>query len=253
MLTYSLYAVAALYLGLLTSISPCPLATNIAAISYIGRKVEDSRLVIHAGLLYTLGRCLLYLALATSLATTAMSIPAVSIFLQQYMHLVLGPIFLLLGMFLVGLITITSGGAMMSEGMQKRVDAMGIWGALLLGILFAISFCPTSAAWFFGLLALVMGSEAGAITSVLAKVGIVLPEASLPGGAVILPLIYGIGTAVPVLLVAFLLAYSAKSVGKTYNILSKVEWWARMTTGWIFVLIGVWFSLEYVFLVEMHV
>ena len=253
MLTYSLYAVAALYLGLLTSISPCPLATNIAAISYIGRKVEDSRLVIHAGLLYTLGRCLLYLALATLLATTAMSIPAVSIFLQKYMHLVLGPIFLLLGMFLVGLITITSGGTMMSEGMQKRVDAMGIWGALLLGILFAISFCPTSAAWFFGLLALVMGSEAGAITGVLARIGIALPEASLPGGAVILPLIYGIGTAVPVLLVAFLLAYSAKSVGKTYNILSKVEWWARMTTGWIFVLIGVWFSLKYVFLVGMHV
>ena len=253
MLTYSLYAVAALYLGLLTSISPCPLATNIAAISYIGRKVEDSRLVIHAGLLYTLGRCLLYLALATLLATTAMSIPAVSIFLQKYMHLVLGPVFLLLGMFLVGLITITSGGAMMSEGMQKRVDAMGIWGALLLGILFAVSFCPTSAAWFFGLLALVMGSEAGAITGVLARIGIALPEASLPGGAVILPLIYGIGTAVPVLLVAFLLAYSAKSVGKTYNILSKVEWWARMTTGWIFVLIGVWFSLKYVFLVEMHV
>ncbi len=253
MLTYSLYALAAFYLGLLTSISPCPLATNIAAISYIGRKVEDSRLVINAGLLYTLGRCLLYLALAALLATTAMSIPAVSIFLQKYMHLVLGPIFLLLGMFLVGLITITIGGAMMSEGMQKRVDAMGIWGALPLGILFAVSFCPTSAAWFFGLLALVMGSEAGAITGVLAKVGIALPEASLPGGALILPLIYGIGTAVPVLLVAFLLAYSAKSVGKTYNILSKVEWWARMTTGWIFVLIGVWFSLKYVFLVEMRV
>ena len=233
MLSYLLYAVAALYLGLLTSISPCPLATNIAAISYIGRKVENSRQVIHAGLLYTLGRCLLYLILATLLATTAMSIPAVSIFLQKYMHLVLGPIFLLLGMFLVGLITITSGGTMMSEGMQKRVDAMGIWGALLLGILFAVSFCPTSAAWFFGLLALVMGSEAGAITSVLAKVGIALPEASLPGGA-------------------FLLAYSAKSVGKTYNILSKVEWWARMTTGWIFILIGVWFSLKHVFLVEIH-
>ena len=91
MLTYSLYVLAALYLGVLTSISPCPLATNIAAISYIGRKVEDSRQVIHAGLLYTLGRCLLYLGLAALVATTAMSIPAVLIFLQNYMHLVLGP------------------------------------------------------------------------------------------------------------------------------------------------------------------
>jgi cytochrome c biogenesis protein CcdA len=242
-----LYAGAALYLGVLTSISPCPLATNIAAISYVGRKVGDSRWVMAAGLLYTLGRCLLYLALAVLLAATAMSIPAVSRFLQNYMHMVLGPIFLLLGMFLVGLITFSGGGASMTEGMQKRIDSLGIWGALLLGVLFAVAFCPTSAAWFFGLLMLILGSEAGDIATVLAKIGITLPTASLPGGVVVLPLIYGIGTALPVLLVAFLLAYSAKSVGKAYNTLSKIEWWARQITGWVFVLGGVYFSLEYVF------
>lgn len=247
MVAYLLYSVAALYLGVLTSISPCPLATNIAAISYIGRKVENSRLVIHAGLLYTLGRCLLYLGLAALLATTALSIPAVSIFLQKYMHLFLGPIFLVLGMLLVGLITVTSGGTMISEGMQKRIDAMGIWGALLLGILFAVSFCPVSATWFFGLVALIMGSQAERVTAAMAEVGITLPEASLPGSTVVLPLIYGIGTALPVLLVAFLLAYSVQSVGKTYNVLSKVEWWARMITGWLFILLGVFFDLRYVF------
>ncbi len=247
MTAYLLYACAALYLGVLTSISPCPLATNIAAISYVGRNVGDSRWVIAAGLLYTLGRCLLYLVLAVLLTTTAMSIPAVSLFLQKYMHLVLAPIFLLLGMFLVGLISVSSGGAVMTEGMQKRVDAMGIWGALPLGVLFAVAFCPTSAAWFFGLVALILGSEAGAITAVLAKIGISLPEASLPGATVVLPLIYGIGTAVPVLLVAFLLAYSAQSVGKTYNVLSKIEWWARQITGWVFVLAGIYFALKYVF------
>ena len=246
-MTYILYLLAALYLGLLTSISPCPLATNIAAISYVARKVGNTRQVVNAGLLYTLGRCLLYLALAVLLTTTALSIPVVSIFLQKYMHLVLGPIFLLLGMFLVGLITISSGGTMMSQRMQKRVDAMGIWGALLLGVFFALSFCPTSAAWFFGLVALIMGSEAGAITGVLEKVGIALPQASLAGGSFLLPLVYGVGTGVPVLVVAFLLAYSANSVGKTYNVLSKVEWWARMVTGWLFTLVGIWFSLTYVF------
>jgi cytochrome c biogenesis protein CcdA len=161
--------------------------------------------------------------------------------------MVLGPVFLLLGMFLVGLITTTLGGAGMSEGMQKRVDAMGVWGALLLGVLFAVSFCPTSAAWFFGLLALMMGSEAGGITMTLTKIGISLPQASLPGSVFVLPVIYGIGTAVPVLLVAFVLAYSAQSVGKTYNALSKIEWWARQATGWLFVLLGAWFSLKYVF------
>jgi cytochrome c biogenesis protein CcdA len=181
------------------------------------------------------------------LTTTALSVPAVSILLQKYTHLALGPIFLLLGMFLVGLIHFGGGGAAISERMQKRVDAMGIWGALLLGVLFAVSFCPTSAAWFFGLLALTMGSEAGAISAVLAKVGIVLPDASVPGAAIALPLIYGVGTALPVLLVAFLLAFSAQSVGKAYNALSKVEWWARMVTGWIFILVGVHFSLTYVF------
>jgi cytochrome c-type biogenesis protein len=247
MVAYLLYAAAAFYLGVLTSISPCPLATNIAAISYVGRKVGDSRRVLAAGLLYTLGRCLCYLALAVLLATTAMSIPTVSLFLQKYMHLVLAPVLLLLGMFLVGLITFSGGGATMTEGMQKRIDAMGIWGALLLGALFAVAFCPTSAAWFFGLVALILGSEAGAVTALLAKVGVSLPAASLPGATVVLPLIYGLGTAVPVLLVAFLLAYSAQSVGKTYNILAKVEWWARQVTGWIFILAGGYFSLQYAF------
>jgi cytochrome c-type biogenesis protein len=247
MVAYLLYALAALYLGLLTSISPCPLATNIAAISYVGRKVGDTRWVMAAGLLYTLGRCLLYIALAVIITTTAMSIPAIAQFLQKYGSMVLGPVFLLLGMFLVGLIVTSGGGATMTEGMQKRIDAMGIWGALLLGVLFAVAFCPTSAAWFFGLVALLLGSEAEAVTGNLATIGISLPEASLPGAAVVLPLIYGIGTAVPVLLVAFLLAYSAQSVGKAFNVLSKIEWWARQITGWLFIVAGVWFSVKCAF------
>lgn len=81
----------------------------------------------------------------------------------------------------------------------------------------------------------------------MAKVGIALPTASVPGGVVLLPLIYGVGTALPVIVVAFLLAYSAQSVAKTYNVLSKVECWARMTTGWLFILLGIHFSLKYVF------
>lgn len=138
MIAYLAYVGAALYLGVLTSISPCPLATNIAAISYIGRKVERPRLVIAAGVLYTLGRCLLYVVLAAVLATTALSIPAVSIFLQKYMHLLLGPVLLLLGMFLVGLITTTMGGARINKWLQDRVDAMGVW------VLWCSGFCLPS-------------------------------------------------------------------------------------------------------------
>ena len=148
------------------------------AVTEASLQVESPRRVVNAGLLYTLGRCVAYIALASLLAATALSIPAVSLFLQKYMHLVLGPILLLLGMFLVGLIATTLGATMMSEGMQKRIDAMGVWGALPLGALFAVSFCPISAGWFFGLVALIMGSEAGAITAELEKIGIVLPAAS---------------------------------------------------------------------------
>ena len=85
MVAYLLYTLAALYLGVLTSISPCPLATNIAAISYIGQKVEGARAVLRAGLLYTLGRCLLYVALAVVVAALALSIDPVKMFLKQYM------------------------------------------------------------------------------------------------------------------------------------------------------------------------
>lgn len=251
MLTYLIYALAALYLGVLTSISPCPLATNIAAISYIGGRVGDSRGVIHAGLFYTLGRCLLYVVLAGLLTWTSLSIPAVSMFLQRYMHLLLGPIFLLLGMCLTGVITFDLGGGGISQQLERRVDSMGVFGALLLGALFAVSFCPTSAAWFFGLLALTLGSDSGAIAQVMAKVGITMPSSTIPGGSILLPLIYGVGTAIPVIVVAFLLAYSAKSLATTYKVLGKVEWWARMTTGSVFIMLGVYFSLVYVFDVSL--
>lgn len=219
---------SALWLGVLTSISPCPLATNIAAISYIGRKVGNSRQVFLTGLLYTIGRTLAYLGLAFVLVASVLSVPQISLFLQKYMHLVLGPLLIVVGMFLLGLIELNMGGGGMGEGLQKRVDALGIWGALLLGIVFALTFCPTSAALFFGSL---------------------VPLSLKVNSSIMLPAVYGVGTALPVMVFAVLLATSAQSVGKAYNVLAKIEWWARMLTGAIFVLVGIYFSLKYVFVV----
>lgn len=221
---------SALGLGILTSISPCPLATNIAAISYIGRKVGSSRQVFLSGLLYTLGRTAAYLALAIVLVASTLSVPQISLFLQKYMHLVLGPILVIAGMFLMGLIEFSPSGSGIGEGLQKRVDRMGIWGALLLGAVFALTFCPTSAAYFFGSL---------------------VPLSLKVKSSIALPVVYGVGTALPVLVFAVLLATSAQSVGKAYNILAKIEWWARMITGLIFIVIGVHFSLKYVFLLDV--
>ena len=217
---------SALWLGILTSISPCPLATNIAAISYIGRKVGNSRQVFLTGLLYTLGRTVAYLALAVVLVASVLSVPQIAMFLQKYMHLVLGPILIIVGMFLLGLIELNMGGKGMGEGLQKRVDAMGIWGALLLGVVFALTFCPTSAALFFGSL---------------------VPLSLKVNSSVVLPAVYGVGTALPVMVFAVILATSAQSVGKAYNVLAKIEWWARMLTGVIFVIVGLYFSLKHVF------
>ncbi len=217
---------SAFWLGILTSISPCPLATNIAAISYIARRIGNSRQVFLTGLLYTVGRTIAYLGLAVVLVASVLSIPQVSLFLQKYMHLVLGPILIIVGMFLLGLIQFSMSGGGMGDRLQKWVDAIGIWGALLLGVVFALSFCPVSAALYFGSL---------------------IPLSLKVNSSVALPVIYGIGTALPVMIFAVLLAVSAQSVGKAYHVLSKIEWWARIITGWIFVLVGVWFSLKYVF------
>ena len=213
---------SAFWLGILTSISPCPLATNIAAISYIGRRVESPRQVLLAGLLYTVGRVVAYLGLAFLLVSTALSVPQISMFLQKYMHLLLGPVLILVGMVLVGLIELRFAGQGISTGLQRRIQSLGIWGALALGVLFALAFCPTSAALFFGSI----------VSAVKAN------------STFVLPLIYGIGTAIPVIVFALLLAVSARSVGQAFNTLSKVEWWARMITGWVIIFVGIWLTLR---------
>ena len=118
----------ALWLGILTSISPCPLATNIAAISYIGRKVGNSRQIFLTGLLYTLGRTLAYLGLAFILVASVLSMPQISLFLQKYMSLSLGPILIIVGMFLLGMIQMDIAGQGMGEGLKKAGRCNGHLG-----------------------------------------------------------------------------------------------------------------------------
>lgn len=216
---------SAFWLGLLTSISPCPLATNIAAISYIGRRVDSARHVFLTGLLYMLGRMFAYLGLALILVSAALSLSQVSMFLQQQMYVLLGPLLIIVGMFLLGLLSVNlpGGGAQVA---QRWADAAGMWGALLLGAVFALSFCPVSAALFFGGM---------------------LPLAWKLQSSVAVPSIYGAGTALPVLLFAALIAFSAQTVGRAFQVLAKVEWWARNATGVLFIVLGLWFSLRYIF------
>ena len=222
MTEFWLAAGSALWLGVLTSISPCPLATNIAAISYIGRRVDNTRYVLLAGLLYTLGRVVAYVVLAGLLVGTALSVPGVSLFLQKYMHLLLGPTLVVVGMLLVGLIEFNTTGGGVTDAVKQRVDRLGIWGALALGVLFALAFCPTSAALFFG----------NVMTSLSA------------GSTFWLPLLYGVGTALPVLAFALLLAIGSKQLGRAFNAVSKTERWARLATGGVILLCGLWLTIQ---------
>jgi len=216
----------AVWLGILTSISPCPLATNITAVSYIGRKVERPRLVLLGGLLYTAGRTLAYIALAALLAKSLLSAPRVSFFLQTHMLRLTGPLLIVVGMFLTGLLRIGASGPDMSERVTSRADRMGIWGAGLLGFAFALSFCPTSAALFFGSL---------------------LPLTVNTGSVLALPLLYGVGTALPVVVFAVIIATGAHRIAAAFGRVRQFDLWARWITGAVFIGAGIFITLRYIF------
>jgi len=219
-------AATALWLGILTSISPCPLATNIAAISFVGRRLGSPRDVFWTGVVYTLGRMLTYVALGILLVLSIASVPLVSQLLQKYMNKILGPILILVGMFLLEMLTLRFASPGLSEKTQYRIATWGVWGAGLLGMVFALSFCPVSAALFFGSL---------------------LPLAIKYESSVLLPSLYGVATALPVLLFAILVALGAQSLGQAFNKLTRIEWWARRITGAVFVVVGIYYSLAFIF------
>jgi cytochrome c biogenesis protein CcdA len=215
---------SALWLGILTSISPCPLATNIAAISFIGRKVDKSGYVLCTGMLYTLGRTITYIVLGAILVSSLLSMPAVSHWLQKYMHKLLGPILILVAMMLLDMLQFSTKGSSLGQWAQKRAEKFGLAGALLLGILFALSFCPVSAALFFGSL---------------------IPLSIKHSSGIALPLIYGLGTALPVFAFGVLIAVGAGSLAKVFQKVSSFELWARRITGAVFLLVGIYFTFAY--------
>jgi cytochrome c biogenesis protein CcdA len=221
---------SALWLGILTSISPCPLATNIAAISFIGRKVGSTREVLLSGLLYTAGRAVAYLALGVVIMAGLMASGEIARFLQRYLNQILGPVLILVGMLLLGLLNVTGSLTLAGPGLQQRASKGGAGWALPLGILFALSFCPVSAGLFFGGL---------------------IPLSMSNGSRVVLPTLYGVGPALPVIVFALLMAFASQYVGKAFDRLTQIERWVRVITGVVFILAGLYYSLAYVYGVKL--
>lgn len=219
-------AASALWLGVLSSISPCPLATNVAAVSFIGKQFSSAPRVALSGLFYVLGRMLAYLVLGTVLVAGLLAAPQLSAFLQKSMNKFLGPILILVGMVLLDLIRFRLAGAGVSANLQERAGRGGVWGAGFLGFLFALSFCPVSAALFFGSL---------------------IPLSVQHGSAIVFPLVFGVGTGLPVIVFALMIALGAKSIGLLFEKVTRVELWARGITGVVFIAAGIYYTLVYIF------
>ncbi|MCL4218138.1 MAG: sulfite exporter TauE/SafE family protein [Candidatus Hydrogenedentes bacterium] len=219
-----LAAGGALWLGVLTSISPCLLATNVTAISFLARKVDRPRYVLLSSGCYMLGQAAAFVLLAMLLVGSLVSAPVLSHWLQKYMYGLLGPILILAAMFLLELLEANLGRGRLKQWVQRRGGTGGLWAAALLGIVFAMSFCPTTAALFFGTL---------------------IPLAVARQSSVFLPFMYALGVALPVLVLSVLVALAAHKVGRVFHRISQMEWWARRATGLIFLAVGVYFTLAF--------
>lgn len=230
---------AAFGFGLLTAISPCPLATNIAAVSFLTRSAGQSRKVLLSGLSYTLGRTAAYVGLGV-LILWILQMPwaggggdasaSVSRFLQKYGGMVLGPALILAGILLAGLVNLSSSLNFGGQGLQQRASAGGVKWAFVLGLLFALSFCPISATIFFGSM---------------------ITLSTQNQSPVLLPTAFGVATALPVILFAFLIAFAGQYVGKTFNRMTQVDRWLRRGTGVVFILAGVFYCLVHLQIIRL--
>lgn len=216
----------ALWLGILSSLSPCPLATNVTAISFLARQVSSARAAALSGVCYALGRTTVYVLLGVALVSASASIPTVSMFLQRYMNLLLGPVLVVVGVLLLGLFSFSLPGPVVSEQTSSGLAKGGLIGSFALGVLFALAFCPISAAMFFG-----------------STIGIAARRSS----HIVMPMLFGLGTAAPVILFAAVVAFSAQAVGKAFNLISAFEKVARRISGAVFVVAGAYLTLVHNF------
>jgi len=216
---------SAFILGLMTAISPCPLATNITAMAFISKDIENKRKVFINGLIYTLGRSITYTGIGLLFYFGASKF-MVAGFVQKYGERALGPIIIIIGLFMLDVIKINFPGlGKLNEKMEKK-DASGFWGVLLLGIVFALGFCPYSGVLYFGML---------------------IPMTISSVSGLYLPIIFALGTGLPVIIFAWFLAFTVGGIGNVYNKMKVFEKWFRRVVAVIFILVGIYY-LQYLFI-----
>lgn len=218
--TYNLPVLTAFLIGILTSISPCPLATNITAIAYISRDIKTPKHTLLNGLLYTLGRGISYTVLATLIYFGLSSFQVSRIF-QGWGDKVLGPVLIVIGLIMFGIIKINLGKR--NENIEKLKEyfaSKGYLGSMFLGVLFALAFCPYSGVLFFGML---------------------IPLVLKSSEALLLPPLFALGTGLPVIIFSFIVAFSIKHLSKAFSTVSKIEKVMRYIVAGIFIATGIYY------------
>ena len=216
----SIPVVSALLLGLLTAISPCPMATNITAIGFIGKDLANKNRVFYNGLIYTLGRTVSYTLLALILFFGADQLEISGVF-QQYGEKIIGPLLIVIGIFMFVIIRLNFPAfSKLSDRFQDRTR-FNYWDVFLLGVIFALAFCPYSGVLFFGMLMPLTISTSG----------------------LHLPVVFSIATGIPVILFAWVIAYTLSGVGNLYKKIKSFEYWFRKVVALLFIGIGVYYVI----------
>ena len=209
-------------LGLMTAISPCPLATNITAIGFIGRDLTDRRRVFLNGLVYTLGRAVTYVGIAVIIFFGASQMD-ISGWFQRWGEKLLGPVLIIIGLFMLDFIKLKLPGSIGTlAGMIGERGRKSYLNTLLLGILFAMAFCPYSGVLYFVML---------------------IPMTVASADGLYLPVIFAIATGIPVIIFAWLLAYAIGNVARLYNRIRAFERWFRRVVAVLFIGAGVYYLI----------
>jgi cytochrome c-type biogenesis protein len=216
---------SAFLLGLMTAISPCPLATNITAIGFISKDIENRNRVFFNGLFYTLGRAITYTLLALIIFIGADQLKF-SGFFQKYGEKFIGPMLIIIGLFMLDVIKVKFPGFIrFSSGMQKKTS-WSYFDAVLLGLVFAMAFCPYSGVLYFGML---------------------VPMTVASSSGLYLPVIFAIATGIPVIILAWVLAYTVSGVGAVYNNIKSFDLWFRRIVSVLFIIVGIYYIIRVYF------
>ncbi len=213
--------VAAFFIGLVMTFSPCPLATNITAIAFISKKIGDNRHTLLVGTLYALGRMAAYIGLTALIVYAGLNIQSISLFLQEYGEKLIGPFLIIMGILMLELVDIpTIGGQGWLQKIELYLGEKGYLGGFLLGVIFALALCPFAAVLFFGML---------------------IPIALKTGDAIFVPAVFGIATALPVIIISIVLVSGVNRVSGMMTAVQKNEKWIKWAVAAVFIIVGVYY------------